>query len=117
LRDISRDRVPTTFVHRMPQCSASETSSEGPVQVGPSSLQEKEMHDGKLLSDNEMGSTEIRGQAAPIAVQATGHLTSRANFWTIVGFSVAGLICSFFVQTAYLHMERTSVLLAEAPLS
>jgi hypothetical protein len=75
------------------------------------------MHDGKLLGDNGMESTEIRGQAAANAAQATGRLTSRANFWTIVGFSVAGLICSFVIQTAYLHMEQTSVILAQVPLS
>ena len=72
------------------------------------------MHDSKLLSDNEVGSTEIGGQAASVVAQASGR---RANFWTIVGFCVAGLICSVIIQTSYLHMEKTSVMLAEAPLS
>ena len=72
------------------------------------------MHDSKLLGDNEVGSTEIRGQATNVVAPASGR---RANFWTIVGFCVAGLLCSVIIQTSYLHMERTSVILAEAPLS
>jgi CBS-domain-containing membrane protein len=84
--------------------------------VGLSSSGEKEMHDSKLLSDNEVGSTEIRGQTS-VAVQAMKRQNLRANFWTIVGFCVAGLICSVIIQTSYLRMERTSVMLAEAPLS
>ena len=75
------------------------------------------MHDGKLLSDNEVESTGLRGQKASSAVPAKGRVTPRANFWTIVGFSVAGLVCSFFVQPSYLQMEQRSVLLADAPLS
>jgi hypothetical protein len=82
--------------------------------MGQSSSGEKEMHDSKLLSDNEVGSTEIRGQAAPVDAQAHGR---RANFWAIVGFCVGGLICSVIIQTAYLHMGTTSVVLAEVPLS
>ena len=72
------------------------------------------MHDSKLLSDKEAEITEIRGQAASIAAQESGR---RANFWTIVCFCVGGLICSVIIQTAYLHMEKTSIMLAEAPLS
>jgi hypothetical protein len=72
------------------------------------------MHDSKLLSDNEVGSTEIRGQATSVVAQASER---RANFWTIVGFCVGGLICSVIIQTAYLHMGNTSIMLAEVPLS
>jgi hypothetical protein len=75
------------------------------------------MHDSKLLSDNEVGSTGIRGQAASIVAQAGARRTLRTNFWTIVGFCVAGLICSLIIQTSYLHLEKTSVRLADAPLS
>jgi hypothetical protein len=72
------------------------------------------MHDSKLLSDNEAGSTQIRGQAASVVTPANGR---RTNFWTIVAFCVGGLICSVIIQTSYLHMAKTSVMLAEAPLS
>ena len=75
------------------------------------------MHDGKLLANNEVESTEIRGGTAVTAAQMSGRRTPRANFWTVVGFCIAGLICSFFVPTSYLHFEQTPTLLAEAPLS
>jgi hypothetical protein len=98
----------------MPQCSASETVQQQLAQVGLSSSGEKDMHDSKLLGDNEVGSTEMRGRAISVSAPESGR---RANFWTIVGFCVAGLLCSVIIQTSYLHMERTSVILAEAPLS
>lgn len=72
------------------------------------------MHDCKLLSDNEMA--ELSGRTAP-AIQATKRGPTRANFWTIVAFCVAGLICALYVPSSYLHIEQTSALLAEAPLS
>jgi hypothetical protein len=74
------------------------------------------MHDGKLLSDNEMESTESRGEKASIAVQAKGR-TTRANVWTIIGFCIVGLIFSFFTPASYLRGEQTSSVFAEAPLS
>ena len=88
-----------------------------PYKRANSSLQEKEMHDRKLLSGNDLESTEISGPVAPIAVHATGRTNSRANFWTIVCFCIAGLICSLLVPASYLNVEQTSVLLAETPLS
>ena len=75
------------------------------------------MHDGKLLIDNEVESTENRGGTAAIAARMSGRRTPRANLWTVVGFCIAGLICSFFVPTSYLHFEQTPALLAEPPLS
>jgi type VI protein secretion system component VasF len=74
------------------------------------------MHDGRLLSDNEMEIAELTGQTVP-AIQATKRLTGRVNFWAIVAFCVAGLVCALYVPSSYLHIEQTSVLLAEAPLS
>jgi CBS-domain-containing membrane protein len=55
--------------------------------------------------------------APSIVAQAGARRTLRTNFWTIVGFCVAGLICSLIIQTSYLHLEKTSVMLADAPLS
>ena len=74
------------------------------------------MHDRKLLSDNEPEIAELSGHAMP-ANQASKRVTTRANFWAIITFSVVGLICALYVPSAYLHIEQTSVLLAEAPLS
>jgi len=74
------------------------------------------MHDGKLLSDNEVESTASRGQKASIAVQAKER-TTRANFWTIAGFCIVGLIVSLFTPTSYLRGEQTSIVLPEAPSS
>jgi CBS-domain-containing membrane protein len=73
------------------------------------------MHDRKLLSDHEMESVEIAGQG--LSAIASARTRARANFWAILGFCVAGLICSLFVPASYLHMEQTSALIAEAPLS
>jgi len=73
------------------------------------------MHDRKLLSDHEMESAEIAEQG-PSTI-ASARTRSRTNFWAILGFCVAGLICSLFVPASYLHMEQTSALIAEAPLS
>jgi hypothetical protein len=80
---------------------------------GQSSLREKEMHDRKLLSDHETESAEVAGQG----LAAIPLTRARTNFWAILGFCVAGLICSLFVPASYLHIEQTSALIAEAPLS
>jgi hypothetical protein len=74
------------------------------------------MHDGKLLSDNEVESTASRGQKALIAVQAKRR-TIQANVLTVIGFCIVGLIFAFFTPTSYLRGEQTSSVLAEAPLS
>jgi hypothetical protein len=60
-----------------------------------------------------MESAEIAGQD----LSAIASARMRTNFWAILGFCVAGLICSLFVPASYLHMEQTSALIAEAPLS
>ena len=75
------------------------------------------MHDGKLLSDNEVASTEARGQKASAAVDTRGRTSSRANFWTVIGFCIAGMICALFVPASYLRGEQTPATLAESPLS
>jgi hypothetical protein len=87
-----------------------------PVQMVESSLREKEMHDRKLLGDHELESAEVivRGSSA---VRATARARAWSNVWAIVGFCVAGLICSMFVPASYLHIEQTSALIAQAPLS
>jgi hypothetical protein len=74
------------------------------------------MHDRRLLSDNGTGIAELSGQAVP-AIQATKRGATRANFWTIIAFCAVGLICALYVPSSYLHIEQTSALLAEAPLS
>jgi hypothetical protein len=79
-------------------------------------LQEKEMHDCRLLSDSEMEIAERSGQAVP-AIQAVKRGTTHANFWAVIAFCVAGLICALYVPSSYLHIEQTPALLAEAPLS
>jgi len=75
------------------------------------------MHDRKLLSDNEAASTEPRGQEASAAVDTRERASSRANFWTVIGFCIAGMICALFVPASYLRGEQVPAALAEAPLS
>jgi hypothetical protein len=76
----------------------------------------REMHDRKLLSDNELDGAALAGRAQP-AGQPAKHVTTRASFWAVIGFCVTGLICSLYVPSSYLYIEQTSALLAEAPLS
>jgi hypothetical protein len=75
------------------------------------------MHDRKLLSLNEVESTEARGQNASITADPQGRTTSRANVLAIIGFCIAGMICSLFVPTSYLRGEQTPAMFADAPLS
>lgn len=74
------------------------------------------MHDRKLLSDNGPEGAEITARGLP-AVQPAERPPSRTPFWAIVGFCIAGLICSLFVPASYLHIEQTATMIAEAPLS
>lgn len=74
------------------------------------------MHDCKLLGDNEMETAGLSGQAV-FAIQATKRGMPSANFWAIIAFCAAGLICALYVPSSYLHIEQTPALPAEAPLS
>lgn len=72
------------------------------------------MHDTKLLSDNDLERAAVIAQRSS-AIRPNGRAPSRTNVWTIVGFCVAGIICSLFVPASYLHIEQSSTLTAEAP--
>jgi hypothetical protein len=101
----------------MPQCSASEavqSKIKACVQVADHHYGRRKMHDTKLLSEMESAGIPAQGVSAN---RAAVRGPSRANFWPIVGFCVAGLIVSLFVPAAYLHIEQTSTLVAETPLS
>ncbi len=71
------------------------------------------MHDTKLLIGNEPESAAPSSNVAP----SRAHVPARSNFWAIVGLCVVGLVCSLFVPASYLHMEQTSTLLLQEPLS
>jgi hypothetical protein len=88
----------------------------GPYKRPDFSTREKEMRDGKLLSNNEIESAELRGQTA-FGIQSTTRTGKRVNIWAIIGFCAVGLIGSLLVRSSYLHFEQTTTLLAEAPLS
>ena len=74
------------------------------------------MRDGKLLSDNEIESTQLRGLTA-FTVQSTKRRGKRVGLWAIIGFFAVGLIVALLVPSSYVHFEQTTTLLAEAPLS
>jgi type VI protein secretion system component VasF len=74
------------------------------------------MRDGKLLSDNEIESTQLRRQTA-FAIQSTQRTGKRVSLWAIIAFCAVGLIGALLVPSPYLHFEQTTTLLAEAPLS
>jgi hypothetical protein len=76
----------------------------------------RKMHDRSLLSDNELDAAALAGQPRP-AVQPSKRVTTRANFWAVVGFCVTGLICSLYVPSSYLRIEQTAGSLAQMPLS
>jgi hypothetical protein len=73
------------------------------------------MHDTKLLSDNDLERAAIAAQRSS-AIRPAGRVPSRTNIWMIVGFCVVGMVCSLFTPGAYLHIEQSSTLTAEAPL-
>jgi hypothetical protein len=102
----------------MPQCNASAAiqSQSWPVQRPNIITGGREMHDRKLLSDNDLDAAALAGRAQP-AGQPAKHVTTRASFWAVIGFCTVGLICSLYVPSSYLHLEQTSVLLAQTPLS
>ncbi len=71
------------------------------------------MHDTKLLISNEPENAAQSSNAA----QSRAHVPALSNSWAVVGLCVAGLICSLFVPASYLHIEQTSPLLLQEPLS
>jgi hypothetical protein len=87
-----------------------------PTQEARFSTREKEMRDGKLLSDNEVEKAESRGQPT-FAIQSAKRRGKHANLWAVIGFCLAALIGALLVSSSYLHFEQTTTLLAEAPLS
>jgi hypothetical protein len=74
------------------------------------------MRGGKLLSDNEIESAQLRGQT-DFAIQSTKRTSKRLSLWAIIGLCAVALIGALLVPPSYLHFEQTTTLLAEAPLS